>query len=128
MNSQRTAFISNKVNKAFLFPKPKKQNELTPKLVGVANVQGVILELALWDNKAKSGMDFFGGTVKDSKGTKNRLALFSSNKKTPKSPAFFGKFYYDGCFYRILLWEKTSDKCPVYYSGLVNVDSSFKNN
>ena len=127
MNSKKN-FIQDRPNKVFIFPKKNQGNELKPLMAGVLNVSGVVLEVALWDNKAKSGMTFYGGTVKDSANNKHRIALFSAAKKSEKSPSYFGKFYYDGVFYKMFLWQKTSDKCPVYYSGIVKVDLTLKKN
>ena len=97
-------------------------------MTGLVNVDGVVLEIAFWDNQSKKGMSFFGGTVKDKNGSKTRIALFHAQKKTEKAPAFFGKFYYDGVYYKLFLWQKTSEKCPLYYSGIVKIDLSLKAN
>ena len=116
-------FISNKPNKIYIFPKSSlKPAAIAPSLAGVLNIEGVLLELAFWDNKSKEGLEFYGGTVKDSNGQKRRIALFHSKQKSSKSPVFFGKFYWDGVFYKCFLWNQTSQKCPSYYSGIVKVD------
>ena len=127
MSSKGRTFISDKRNKIYLFPKKAlKQQVVTPCMAGVLNIDGIILEAALWDNKSKNGLVFYGGNIKDSNDNKRRLALFKSKKSSPKAPELFGKFYWDGVFYKAFLWKQTSEKCPEYFSGIVKVDIALK--
>ena len=126
-NEKSTKIIGDKRNKFYLFPKKALvEREHLPKFSGLINAEGAILDVAFWDNKSKSGISFYGGVVKNLNGVKNRICMFSSKLQGPKKPAFFGKFYYDGVFYKFFLWEQSSAKCECYYSGIIKVDISPK--
>lgn len=48
-----------------IFPNRKKEKETHPDYKGSVTIDGKTYDVALWDKKAKSGLQYFGGKVSE---------------------------------------------------------------